>query len=255
MPNMGTLFNDKICPTGPLPPHALNGHKTSMSGNNIAAIRKKRGLSQTELADRIGTTLNMLGKLERGARTLDTRWLQRIGSALSVEPHELIAPTQAEDHVLGGVDAAAVGFLAADIDRNSDLVQIQKLDLSLSMGPGTLIDHWVEEEPVTFDRAFIRRITRSPADRLKLVTGIGDSMYPTLNWGDAILVDTTDRQLARQDGVYWIDLHGAAGLKRLRTVAKGRVLVISDNPAVENQEVDAADLRIEGRAIWLARGI
>ena len=96
---------------------------------------------------------------------------------------------------------------------------------------------------------------RSPPDRLKLVTGIGDSMYPTLNWGDVILIDTTDRQLARQDGVYWIDLFGASGIKRLRTVGQGRVLVISDNRDVPDQEVDAADLRIQGRAIWLARGI
>ncbi|WP_230280238.1 S24 family peptidase [Croceicoccus sp. Ery15] len=136
-----------------------------------------------------------------------------------------------------------------------DIVQIQKLDLSLSMGPGTLIDEYVEAEPVSFDLAFIQAITRSPSNRLKLVTGIGESMYPTLNWGDAILIDTTDKQLAKQDGIYWIDLYGAAGIKRLRTVGPGRVDVISDNPAVPNQTVDASDLRIEGRAIWVARGL
>lgn len=138
---------------------------------------------------------------------------------------------------------------------DAEIVPIQKLDLSLSMGPGTLIDGYVEAEPVSFDLAFIRAITRTPPDKLKLVTGIGDSMYPTLNWGDAIMVDTNDRQLARQDGIYWIDLYGAAGLKRLRTVGRGRVLVISDNRDVPDQEVDAKDLRIEGRAIWVARGL
>jgi len=136
-----------------------------------------------------------------------------------------------------------------------EVVQIQKLDLSLSMGPGTLIDDWVEAEPVSFDLAFIKTITRSPSDRLKLVAGIGDSMYPTLNWGDAILVDTTDKQLSKQDGIYWINLYGAAGIKRLRTVGPGRVLVISDNKDVPAQEVDTEDLRIEGRAIWFARGL
>ena len=47
----------------------------------------------------------------------------------------------------------------------------------------------------------------------------------------------------------------SADLKRLRTVAEGRVLVMSDNKEVENQEVDASDLRIEGRAIWFARDL
>ena len=138
---------------------------------------------------------------------------------------------------------------------NGDVVPILKLDLSLSMGPGTVIDDYVEAEPVSFDLAFIRAITRSPSDRLRLVTGIGDSMYPTLNGGDAIMIDTTDRALARQDGIYWINLYGAAGIKRLRTVGHGRIMVKSDNPTVDDQEVDAGDLRIEGRAIWVARGL
>ncbi|MYL97060.1 helix-turn-helix domain-containing protein [Novosphingobium sp. FGD1] len=217
-----------------------------MAANNIAAFRKQRGLSQTELAERVGTTLNMLGKLERGDRSLDQAWLDKIGSALGVAPHELIAPDITEKKLA----PVAVITPAAE-----DVVYIQKLDLSLSMGPGTHIEDWVEAEPVPFGLDFIRTVTRTSSDRLKLVTGIGDSMYPTLNWGDVILIDTTERQLARQDAVYWIDLYGAAGLKRLRTVGPGRVLVVSDNPNVPDQEVDAADLRIQGRAIWLARGI
>jgi phage repressor protein C with HTH and peptisase S24 domain len=235
-----------------------------MPENNIAALRKKRGLSQTALAERVGTTLNMLGKLERGERTLDQGWLQRIGKALDVPAHALIQPDLVTEMVDGSVlitefKASPGSAVAASTDvvaaPAEDVVQIQKLDLSLSMGPGTLIDDWVEAEPVSFDLAFIRAITRTPPHRLKLVTGIGDSMYPTLNWGDVILIDTTDKQLARQDGVYWIDVYGAAGLKRLRNVGKDRVLVISDNPNVPDMEVDAADLRIQGRAIWLARGI
>lgn len=134
-------------------------------------------------------------------------------------------------------------------------VELQRLDLSLSMGPGTLIDDYVEAEPVRFDPSFVRLITRAPYHRLKLVTGIGDSMYPTLNWGDTIMIDTTDRALAKQDAIYWISVYGASGLKRLRAIGKGRVLVVSDNPSVPDQEVDAEDLRIEGRAVWFARGL
>ena len=231
-----------------------------MPDNNISALRKERGLSQTQLAEKVGTTLNMMGKLERGDRTLDTRWIQRIAEALQVEPHQLIMKAHAQvdvDHFNDGrPKSRALSKMKVVADQSeTENVYIQKLDLSLSMGPGTLIDDWVEAQPVSFDLAFIRGITRSPPDRLKLVTGIGDSMYPTLNWGDVILIDTTDRQLARQDGVYWIDLFGASGIKRLRTVGQGRVLVISDNRDVPDQEVDAADLRIQGRAIWLARGI
>lgn len=164
--------------------------------------------------------------------------------------HEELEPLAA----LLGISEAKAPPVTSTADTG-DTVSIQKLDLSLSMGPGTLIDDYVEAEPVAFDLKFIQSITRSPSNRLRLVTGIGDSMFPTLSWGDAIMIDTTDRALSRQDGIYWIDLYGAAGIKRLRTVGKGRVLVKSDNPTVEDQEVDAGELRIEGRAIWVARGL
>ncbi len=144
---------------------------------------------------------------------------------------------------------------ARQATEDDGTVELQRLDLSLSMGPGTLIDDYVEAEPVRFDPSFVRLITRAPYHRLKLVTGIGDSMYPTLNWGDTIMIDTTDRALAKQDAIYWISVYGASGLKRLRAIGKGRVLVVSDNPSVPDQEVDAEDLRIEGRAVWFARGL
>lgn len=149
----------------------------------------------------------------------------------------------------------ASDFLPTRSASGGEWVEITKLDLSLSMGPGTLIDDWVEEESVLFDPGLLRTITRSPFPRLRLVTGIGDSMYPTLNWGDTILIDTTDRALARQDAIYWVSVYGASGLKRLRTIGPSRILVISDNPQVADQEVDAEDLRIEGRAIWFARAL
>lgn len=138
---------------------------------------------------------------------------------------------------------------------DGEVVQIQKLDLSLSMGPGTLIDDFVEAELVSFDLNFVRLFTRAPSDRLRLVTGIGDSMEPTLRWGDLILIDANDRMLSKQDGIYWINLFGAAGIKRLRAVGPRKILVKSDNPLHDDQEVDADDLRIEGRAIWATRGL
>lgn len=141
------------------------------------------------------------------------------------------------------------------VPGDGEVVQIQKLDLSLSMGPGTLIDDYVESELVSFDLNFVRLFTRAPSDRLRLVTGIGDSMEPTLRWGDLILIDANDRMLSKQDGIYWINLFGAAGIKRLRAVGPRRILVKSDNPLHDDQEVDADDLRIEGRAIWATRGL
>lgn len=214
----------------------------AMEWRNVTAkgLSKAAGLGDTVVRDLLqGMNSDVkLGTVEKLAR------------ALGISVGDLLP-----DALGRAADRIPSDLPPAGSPDQAELVQIQKLDLSLSMGPGTLIDDWVEVEPVTFDLAFIRAITRSPPGRLKLVAGIGDSMYPTLNWGDAILVDTTDKQLSKQDGIYWINLYGAAGIKRLRAVGPGRVLVKSDNPAVDDQEVDMQDLRIEGRAVWFARGL
>lgn len=141
------------------------------------------------------------------------------------------------------------------VPGDGEVVQIQKLDLSLSMGPGTLIDGYVESELISFDLNFVRQFSRAPSDRLRIVTGVGDSMEPTLFRNDLIVIDTNDRRLSKQDGIYWINLYGAAGIKRLRAIGPNKILVKSDNPIHDDQEVDADDLRIEGRAIWTTRGL
>lgn len=219
----------------------------SIVNANVAALRRHLGLKQSAFAELIGADQSYVSKWERDV-VPGARFLGKMAQAAGVSVEQFM------DEPWQPRASAAPSVQPITVDAG-EVVQIQKLDLSLSMGPGTLIDDYVEAEPVSFDLAFIRAITRAPSGRLKLVTGIGDSMYPTLNGGDLIMIDTTDRALARQDGIYWIDLFGAAGIKRLRTVAPGRVLVKSDNPTVGDQEVNAEDLRIEGRAIWAARGL
>jgi phage repressor protein C with HTH and peptisase S24 domain len=231
-------------------------HPLSMLGHHEIREELIRQLDAGEIRPKdvtaaLGIPSSRVAEMRKRTRRIQPDELERMAGLLKMRDQP-----QPRDQAFGqGKMSGTAQPRPGPVLASGDVVQVQKLDLSLSMGPGTLIDDWVESEPVSFDLAFLRLVTRSPSDRLKLVTGIGDSMYPTLNWGDAILIDTTDRALARQDGIYWINLYGAAGIKRLRTVSRGRVLVVSDNPGVDDQEVDAGDLRIEGRAVWVARGL
>lgn len=218
----------------------------------LKSKKRELGITDADLAPAMGVERSVANKISNGRVTLNARRADAVAEVLGVPRDEILFRFG-----LSGEAPRQVLRLqpVQRTDSSNDTVEIQQLDLSLSMGPGTLIDDWVEATPVRFDLAFVRAITRSPADRLKLVTGLGDSMYPTLSGGDVIMIDTTDRALARQDGIYWISLYGASGIKRLRTIGKGRVLVKSDNATVGDQEVDAEDLRIEGRAVWFARGL
>lgn len=232
-----------MCPTGLLPFSAQCGHISSVQ-NNVAHYRKLAGLSQTQLAEEIGTTISMMGKLERGSRTLDTSWMQKIGEALSVEPHLLVAPNPLSDHP---------PTKSIDVGETAPL---SRLDLSLPMGPGATVDDYVEEEAVEFDLGYLRAITRTPVHRLRLARGVGDSMFPTLQTSDEVLIDTTQNQLVHSDRVYAASINGGAAIKRLRPIEGGaRILVISDNKTIEPYAVDASEVAIWGRVIRFARDL
>lgn len=227
-----------------------------------ALIRiKPDGLTETEWALQAGVNRGFFSNLKTSDGSPRADNLRKLLGVIGASEQDLYATRDSDtkpslwkklrDRQVASQPANAVISVPGD----GEVVQIQKLDLSLSMGPGTLVDGYVESELVSFDLNFVRLFTRAPSDRLRLVTGIGDSMEPTLRWGDLILIDANDRMLTKQDGIYWINLYGAAGIKRLRAIGPNKILVKSDNPIHDDQEVDAEDLRIEGRAIWATRGL
>lgn len=62
-----------------------------MEGINrrIRAFRKLKGLTQLELASKMGVSVSVIGSLERGTKEPDIQLLEKIGQALGVEIDEL----------------------------------------------------------------------------------------------------------------------------------------------------------------------
>lgn len=199
---------------------------------------------QRKLARALDLEDNKISNVKGGIRKFTARELDRARRWLTEQENQAgKGPAQLPD-VPPTLSASA-----------GETVAIASLDMSLSMGPGTEIDDYIESTPVQFDLGLLRSITRTAPSRLRLANGIGDSMFPTLLDSDLVMIDTTQNRLNLSDRVYAISLFGAGAIKRLRTIGPNRVLVISDNPAVENQEVEAEDLRIAGRIIWCGRGL
>lgn len=222
------------------------------SVNNIELFRTKRGWKRPELAKRMKTTPQQVERLEKGQRGLTLDWIDRAAEALEVTPAQIITPAGEGAEIVPIVASPTRGLIPSNDD---DTVEIMSLDLRFSMGSGTTIDDYIEETPVRFSYDFVRSFTRAPANRLRRAQGVGDSMWPTIQNSDAVWIDMTQTMLNLNDRIWAISLFGAAAIKRLRTVGKGKILVISDNPDVPNQEVEEEDLRIGGRVIRLERDI
>ena len=56
----------------------------------IRAFRKLKGLTQTELADRLNISIAVLGTVERGTRKPDSQMIGDISKALGISPEELL---------------------------------------------------------------------------------------------------------------------------------------------------------------------
>jgi phage repressor protein C with HTH and peptisase S24 domain len=138
------------------------------SGNElrhqIRAAREARGLSQAELAARVGTSQQTIDKIERG-EVVHSRYLSRIREQLAIEEN----PTH---HVPEAIPAAV------------PLVGVRDLPVfgSVEGGGGAVI---VSSEPVDF--------VRRPAPLAQVKDGYailvsGESMVPAFEPGDTVLV-------------------------------------------------------------------
>lgn len=133
---------------------------------------------------------------------------------------------------------------------SGETASVTRLDLSFSMGPGRdLDDSYVDGEAFEFDIGFLRSMTITPAERLRIVDGIGDSMQPTLHDRDLLFIDMNQATLNSQDRIWAIWLFGLGAVKRLRAIDETHVLVMSDNPDVENQVVERQHIIIHGRVV------
>lgn len=218
-----------------------------VSGNNIQSLRETKGWSRPKLGELMNTSGQQVERLEKGQRRLTQDWIERAAQALGVTPSEII---EASSSAASEPDRPSTRSVDA-----GETAPVIRLDLSLPMGSGATVDDYIEEEPLLFDLAFLRSFTRTPPARLRLARGVGDSMMPTLLPGDAVWIDSTQRVLNQSDKVWAVSINGGAAIKRLRPIRGGRVLIISDNKAIGDYEVDADELLIGGRVVRFERDL
>ena len=109
-----------------------------MIRSRIREIRKSKGLTLQDVADRIGTTAQTIGRLETGMRTLSIKWVRRIAEALETDPGELLALSGAGDIDItgsilanGGVKSATTTSIALRFSPDSHIA----LQMGESLGP------------------------------------------------------------------------------------------------------------------------
>ncbi|MTW19131.1 helix-turn-helix domain-containing protein [Rhodoplanes serenus] len=155
------------------------------------------------------------------------------------------------------LDYLVSGSASPEVDTKNwpdKLAIVQNLEFRASAGDGLLVlDQETEATP--FPKPVVDRLGLR-ASKARLLRAAGNSMWPTIEDGDPVLVDISDTDVI--DGrIYVFTIGDHVLLKRLRR--RGRKLLMrADNRELypEEEEVPTVEpVRIIGRVRWVGRSL
>ena len=156
-----------------------------------------------------------------------------------------------------GVSEAMLGGPDVEHEAPSGMISVNRSAVRASAGPGAIPAGEEATPYFAFDRRWLKALTGASADHLSMIRVEGDSMAPTLNDGDDILIDRRDAGEPLRDGIYVMRIDESLLVKRLAVHPMGRLVTVqSDNPAYPDwPDCAINDVICIGRVIWAGRKV
>lgn len=233
--------------------HVNLGYMWPGRGKRIEAAREALGLTQSQLAELVGVSRVSVIKWEADdAMEIKGGNLHRLAEKIGRTTH----------WVLFGDAGDRVGVRSndgvyQDATPSQEYTYVSRVrGPQLSAGNGEIVwDHEEIERSHAFRRDWMQGRGLNPS-RCKLLEVRGDSMSPTLNGGDTVMINMADREIVSGE-VYALVAEDGLRVKRLHRRAGG-VWMHSDNsdqlryPPELIQDHHAA---VIGRVVWRGGGI
>ncbi len=225
-----------------------------------AALANGSDLSQSGLAKACGISRASVNAWVNGKTdSIDGKYLTTAAYYLGVSAHWL---STGEGPMLPGSGEPSLAISAASLAPapvpGAPAISVPLLANAGSMGPGTEIQHDdVLVGHIALSEQWVaRRLKPTSPTALRFIHAYGDSMHPTFEDGDVLLVDTGMRDPKAIDGVYVMAANDRVYIKRVRQRMDGVVEISSDNPTVKTVDVLNGDHRIDilGRVVWCWNG-
>ena len=137
-----------------------------------------------------------------------------------------------------------------------DEVWIAHYDVRGAMGSGQIPHEYPEMlQDIRVSPRHLREmgVTFKEHFHLKMITGWGQSMAPTIKDRDPLLVDITIREFTG-DGIYLFSYDEMLYVKRLQKKGKDRFKMISDNKHHDIEEIRVDDTHILARVLYVWNG-
>ncbi|WP_460384613.1 S24 family peptidase [Pseudomonas amygdali] len=178
-----------------------------------------------------------------------------------IAKHGKNLPADARQKIADAVEEVAANVPIAEVASRpgavGDEVSIAHYDVRAAMGGGQIPHDYPEMlQDVRVSPRHLREMGVEFAEHfhLKMVTGWGQSMAPTIKHRDPLLVDISIREFAG-DGIYMFSWDGHLYIKRLQWMGDGQIKMISDNTRHPPETIRVDETYIQARVllVWNAQ--
>ncbi|WP_054064762.1 XRE family transcriptional regulator [Pseudomonas asplenii] len=225
--------------------------------DRLKKARKDAGLTQAELADRVGIKQASVSEIERGL-TRTSGYLVQLAQVCGVDPVWLSEGTGAPEPTRPASNATMLGPISVwddDTPLDDDEVYVPFLkEVELSAGSGRTVIQESSSRKLRFGKQTLRN-QGVQADQAVCVTVHGNSMEPVLPDGSTVGVDRSCT--AVKDGkMYAIDHGGELRVKTLYRIPGGGLRFRSFNQDEHPDEEYTADdlaeksISVLGKVFW-----
>ena len=214
------------------------------TGYRLKEIKKELGLTASELSQRTGIPARTIGGYERDEAPPNQKFLNALVEKLHVNVNWFLTG-HGEKYLC-----------ASDLDSGEYYNIPVRSEVSASLGYGVTVYDETQTATYSINKKLVQDLGLN-RQKAEIIFAQGDSMLPTIEAGDSLLVDHSRRDV--HDGkIYCVRVEGQLYAKRLQKIPPNTLRVVSDNEKYRPFEIDFTqepdfDFKIIGEVCWWGR--
>lgn len=209
--------------------------------------------TQTSLASFLGIRdASVTGAKQRDSFPAD--WAVKIAGEYGLSTDWILT---GEGPITRESGVSEAGAVYNSTKTRDDYIYVPRYDVQASAGHGAINDQEDVVDHLAFKRDWVKNKLGVDGKDLALITAKGDSMEPTIEEDDLLLLNTAINEV-QDDGIYCIKNEFRLQIKRIQRMIGKEIVVKSDNPAYQPFTVGPDQLEcleVVGRVVWYGRQI
>lgn len=227
---------------------SMNYKKVNGFGRRLKEEREKVKLSRADVGNMLGgVAISTLQAWEGETREPPISKLVELADILKTTANYLLTGNRSDIEAEHTLVKSNINLLIAPQD-DFELVK-EFSEVQVSAGFGAYNQDYQASSFIKVEKSWLQARQIKAENCLALTVG-GDSMYPTLNDSDKILVDTSKNEL-REGKIFVINHQGSMWVKKIHINFNG-IDLISDNPtypAIKLTTEEANSLNVIGQVV------